>query len=230
MIGILPCAGKAERIYGLPKYLLPCPGGYLLKRHIEGMKAAGCSEVRIGTSLENDEIIFDYTDGAMSDVAVNRDTMTQTVQSMRMYSRGENILFGMPDTYFESPDVYKRLAGIIDSCDVLVAVCKARIGQYEQGGVVRLSSNDAIVLDVLDKPTITPADFKYIWGALAWKPSFWDCLSPEMSHVGYGLNVAIERGLSVLAIVIEGNFYDCGTPERYFEMIRNTTCDPLYHS
>lgn len=224
MIGILPCAGKSERIHGLPKYLLPVSDSYLLKMHVDGMKAAGCREVRIGTSLENDNIVFDYADGAMSDVAQHHDTMTQTVLSMRQYSRGEPVLFGMPDTYFDCHDVYNYLRNTLNisdvSVDVAVAVCRARPGQHQQGGMVRFSRNR--VLEVVDKPT--ESNFEYIWGAMAWRPVFWDCLKPAMPHVGYGLPVAIERGLNVRAVVCEGNFYDCGTPERYFEMIRATTC------
>ncbi len=219
MIGILPCAGYAERFMNLPKYLLPCPGGYLLERHIRDMKLH-CDGIAIGTNGLSH--LFLTRMGYKVFLARNRETMTQTVQSALMDASqmvGSDVLFGMPDTYFECRDVYQYLANTLKHCDVAVAVCKARPDQHSQGGMVGFSHN--VVTEVIDKPAET--SLEYIWGALAWKPAFWDCLEPDMPHVGYGLPVALERGLNVRAVVCEGGFWDCGTFERYVDMIKATT-------
>lgn len=220
MIGILPCAGTAARFDGLPKYLLPCPGGYLMQRHIDGMKAAGCKRVMVGArnSIQIGTL-NKYSPDTSNYIATNYDTMTQTVLSARDNTHDENILFGMPDTYFECPDVYQYLRNELDRADVALAVCRARPKQHLQGGMVSFSHNQ--VLEVVDKPEHTRLE--YIWGALAWRPVFWDCLKPDMPHVGYGLNVAIERGLNVRAVLCEGNYFDCGSFDRYAEMIRMIT-------
>lgn len=221
MIGILPCAGTAERFMNLPKYLLPCPGGYLLKCHVDAMDIAGCENVLIGKS-NNGALLKQYSPNTFNYYPKNHATMTQTVIASHKYPmvyKSHSVLFGMPDTYFEFRDVYRNLASTLDHCDIAVAVFKARPGQHTQGGMVSFSHN--IVTEVVDKPAET--SLQYIWGALAWKPAFWNCLTPDMPHVGYGLPVAIERGLIVRAVVCEGGFWDCGTPERYFEMIRMIT-------
>lgn len=229
MIGILPCAGEAKRIHGLPKYLLPVGDSYLLKQHIDGMKAAGCTGIGIGTNEDNLPILRMMGFQPNAYIATHHETMTQTVFSTLTdtLNYGDpipNALFGMPDTYFAtSPYSYLLPAIVSSKWDVAVAVCKARPDQHGQGGMVGFDENFQ-VNEVVDK--VDSTHLEYIWGAMAWKPTFWDCLSPDMPHVGYGLSAAIERGLKVRAVVIPGNFWDCGTPERYFEMIRATTCDP----
>jgi NDP-sugar pyrophosphorylase family protein len=228
MIGILPCAGEAKRIHGLPKYLLPCPpDDYLLNHHFTGMMDAGCDTVFMGANPENFSALTLQikSKDAVTYRADKYRTMTETVLWMKEHGNNiDSVLFGMPDTYFDSPTVYEQLAYLMKfENDVVVAVCKARPDQHKQGGMVRLDWNGR-VMEVIDKPETT--DIQYIWGAMAWSPSFWNCLTPDMPHIGYGLPVAIERGLKVQSIYIGGNFWDCGTPERYFEMIRATTCAP----
>lgn len=216
MIGLLPAAGNASRIYGLPKYLLPLPGGYLLQRHTNLMKDAGMSTIMVGTNPDNIGLIYDYVD---SDVFVylanQRETMTETVLSSGYQM--DAILFGMPDTYIEDVQVYQKLHDAIeDGADVAVALFKARPDQHQQGGMCRVANGR--IINVVDKPKQT--DLEYIWGALAWRPVFWDYLKPDDPHVGYALPRAIAAGLDVRAVMCEGNYWDCGTTERYFECIR----------
>lgn len=223
MIGILPAAGSATRIHGLPKYLLPVGDSYLLKRHVDLMRDES-NAVYIGASPENWELAYHYAPDAFLYPPIEYQTMTQTVLSYKeqLVSLGERlepVIFGMPDTFIEDDQVYAKLYRRLQACDVAVAVFRARPGQHTHGGMVSFSHNR--VTEVIDKPAET--NLQYIWGALAWKPAFWDCLTPDMPHVGYGLPVAIARGLDVRAVICEGGFWDCGTPEEYFECIRSLT-------
>lgn len=226
MIGILPCAGTAERFHNLPKFLLPCPGGYLLKRHVDAMKPH-CDNVEIPCNVDTAWLVEVYAKNVYPFEATHHETMTQSVLSViddDMYPERmleESIIFGMPDTYIEDENVYEKLAILLQSCDVALAAFKARPDQHRQGGMVAIDPLTYEVTEVVDKPDETALE--YIWGALAWKPAFWDCLLPEMQHVGYGLPVAIERGLDVRAVVCEGGFWDCGTFDRYVEMLKAVT-------
>jgi dTDP-glucose pyrophosphorylase len=227
LIGILPCAGTATRIHGLPKFLLPVPGGYLLQRHISGMRAAGCEQVLIGGNPNNLELLFDYGDGAWCYIAEPRETMTQTVLSLRDHIPDLNapILFSMPDTYIPNASVYQSLQSVLnDGAGVAVALFKARPGQHTQGGVCSILEGQ--VVGVIDKPETLPIGARHIWGALAWTPVFWQHLDPADPHVGYGLPRAIAAGLDVRAVVCDGGYWDCGTPERYFECIRSISTQP----
>ena len=42
-------------------------------------------------------------------------------------------------------------------------------------------------------------------------------------HVGYMFEAALAQGLEVRAIVSDTGYFDCGTPDEYFEMIRTAT-------
>lgn len=229
MIGILPAAGNATRIHGLPKFLLPIPDGYLLKRNIELMRWAKPRYVLVGSNPRNTGQISDYIDGnARVYCAENYETMTQTVLSAtrKLLSTSENvghsILFGLPDTYVEDDQCYAKLAAALADCDVAVATFGIREGQHIQGGMCRVLKNGS-VMGVEDKPSRFSELSPYIWGALAWKPTFWQYLKPDMPHVGYALMPAIEDGLEVKAHYMDGGFWDCGTFERYAELIRTIT-------
>lgn len=215
MIGILPAAGSASRLYGLPKWALPIPGGYLLDRHIDEMLAAGCEPIHVGANDNNYSLLREYAPTEEVYIAERYETMTQTVMSATRYN--DTVLFGMPDTYLPT-GVYQHLAkSIAVGADVAVAVFRARPGQHRHGGMCRVHRKTFQVLEVVDKPEET--DLMFIWGALAWQPAFWEYMQPNDPHVGYALPRAIADGLDVRAVNGEGGYYDCGTIEGYYEAL-----------
>lgn len=229
MIGLLPAAGSATRLYGLPKWALPIPDGYLLRRHVEQMLHADCSEVLVGSNPRNNDLLREFTDIHRTHIyaARNYTTMTETVLSAYGELQADEIddhfvLFGMPDTYWQVPHVYQILAAALAAgADVAAAVFRARAGQTN-GGMCRLELIDIRrrtykITEVVDKPEIT--DLEWIWGALAWKPAFWQYMQPTDPHVGYALPRAIDAGLDVRAVQCEGGYYDCGTIEGYYEAL-----------
>lgn len=224
-IGLLPAAGEALRIHGLPKWMLPTSDGYLLECHVTAMSAV-CSDVLIGSNPDNYGLLCQY---APLKAHVYRPrqyaTMTQTVLGARDSEyQDETFVLGMPDTVFDYEDVYRKLAHTVSaspySPQVAVAAFYARSGQHTQGGMLRVEDTGRVT-EVIDKPDET--DLAWIWGALAWQPAFWEYMHPDDPHVGYALPRAIAAGLDVRAVVCDGDFWDCGTPEHYFEMIRALT-------
>lgn len=227
MIGILPAAGTAARIYGLPKFLLPIPGSYLMRWHLDGLHAVGCAPVIISTSAANYLLLAQYVgDDAQVTIAGRHATMTQTVLSV--YDNGykdDAVLFAMPDTLWTDHYVLPYLTDAIhDGADVAVALFEARPGQHAQGGMCRVEGNQ--VTEVIDKATAPT--FPHIWGALAWRPTFWANLKPDDPHVGYALPRAIAAGQDVRAVLCAGEYHDCGTPDRYFACIRALDADYVY--
>lgn len=216
MIGILPAAGKAERMHGLPKFLLPIPDGYLLQRHI-GMMRKACNSIYIGANQYNRPMLHKYSDEASVYLAEPCDTMSETVLSAKYLGRGTNTLFGMPDTYIEDDQCYAKLAQALeDGADVAVARFHTRPEQRSKLGMLRLERGHKVI-EVIDKPAET--DLVFAWGALAWKPQFWEFLRPEDPHIGYALPRAIEANLRVWVSPMRGDFWDCGTPDEYFDLI-----------
>lgn len=225
MIGLLPAAGNAKRLYGLPKYLLPIENTFLMKRHCDLMTAAGCDLVAIGHQ-PNNTLIEQYVphDGKVFIPVLRYATMNQTLLSVHHWLTyaglcDDPILFGMPDTYFTEPTVYLCFDDLIDrpDVDVVVSLFEARPGQ-RNGGMCRLENG--LLTEVIDKPAET--DLTLIWGAMAWKPVFWDCVDPNEQHVGFALARAIERGLSIATVRFPGTFWDCGTSRDYFACIQET--------
>lgn len=228
MIGLLPAAGQATRMNGLPKYLLPIPGGLsnnLIEFHVYQMDLSGCKEVYIGASDSN----FRSLSSVMGEVATiynaaHHKTMSQTVMSARLdflYARDhydESVLFGMPDTYFEDKLAYYKLMDTLtEGAQVAVGLFRARPGQHTKVGMVYMDGEQ--ISDVIDKP-VHLGRLEWFWGVLAWQPLFWDCIKPEDPHIGYAIPRAITAGLDVRAVKMDGRYWDCGTPEEYFECIK----------
>lgn len=226
MIGIIPAAGTAERFGGLTKFLLPCTGDELLITRLHRLMHKVFVNFDTEFFLHPDNAdLFKRLCNPRNVRAVKTNTMTETVLNACSYS--EPVLFGMPDTYFEDEQAFVKLAAALDDggnrpgADVVLGVFRARHDQYSQGGMCKLDGD--VVYNVMDKMAEPRIGYDWIWGLMAWKPVFWDFLKPDMPHVGYGIMPAVHAGLDVRAVKLDGNYYDCGTPERYFEMIRATT-------
>lgn len=215
MIGIIPAAGRATRIHGIPKMLLPTPEGTLITTLIERMRPMG--QIIVGTRPQNYEAL-----AGMCNALVFRcetQTMSETVLHARQYMRDdEYVAFGMPDTYFEDGSAFAKLyAELKAGADVAVGVFETRPEQRRKLGMVEMTPGDEVVR-VLEKPEKT--DLRWAWGVLAWKPRFWQYIYPADPHVGYALPRALaSETLDIRAVRMEGGYWDCGTPGEYFDMI-----------
>lgn len=81
--------------------------------------------------------------------------------------------------------------------------------------------DDNFITDVIDKPAKTY--LRDAWGIIAWRPVFWPYIYPIDATVGDALTRAIRAGLPIRAVVMDGSYYDCGTPDEYFQLIREVT-------
>lgn len=221
MIGILPAAGRAERFHGIPKYLLPVGDTYLLKWHQEQMYAAGVDVVYVVGNRQNMGLISNHLLDKSRAIYVDTKTMTETVLKLADTVGDETVLFGMPDTYFvEGHNAYDAIATDIPDADVVLGTWQIRDSQRGKLGMVESEEDGITVKRVIDKDP--NCDLLWAWGIMFWKSSFWKHLKPDMPHVGYGVNPAIEDGLKVQYIPIAGDYWDCGTPDEYFSMIWNS--------
>lgn len=215
-IGIIPAAGYATRIHGLPKMLLPTPEGTLITSLIQRMERARC-QIIVGTRPSNYEALAGICNALVFKATTG--TMSETVLRARSFTHAPlRILFGMPDTYFEDDDAFIKLAAELDDgADVAVGVFQTRPEQRHKLGMIDLTPGNE-VLRVVDKPIET--DLTWAWGVLAWKPRFWEYIYEGDSHVGYAIPRALaSEKLDIRAVRMTGGFWDCGTPEEYFDMI-----------
>jgi dTDP-glucose pyrophosphorylase len=142
--------------------------------------------------------------------------MSQTVKLVERHAADQPVAFGMPDTWFDDDQAFVKLAAAISAgADVAVGVFRVRPGQHQRGGMVDLDGDT--VRDVIDKPE--SSGLAWIWGALAWRPAFWPLIDPLTPHVGYAIPRAIRAGLTVRGVQLRGPYFDCGTPDEYFDCI-----------
>ena len=217
IVGLIPCAGKAERLHGLPKYLLPLPDGYLLKNHQTRMLDAGIGIVGIALRPESIGMPHIVTGQILREMVVRRGlTMVDTLLECRWWAESDNVLMVMADTYFTpQPDLFNQMEKMLDSADVVLAVWQFQDTQRGKFGAVDLDGCD--VREVVDKDPLSPHQF--FWGAVAWKPTFWEYMKPEHAHLGIAINSAIAAGMRVRAVFADGSYFDCGTFEGYSELV-----------
>lgn len=224
MIGILPAAGHATRMMGLPKMLLPIPpNDTLIDRMRRQMERTIPRRIVIGSNGVTRALLESLEQHPVTTVYnAYTATMSETVLLAQRFAEAqERVLFGMPDTYIEDAGVWDKLnAALNDGADVAVGLFQTTPEMRHKRGMCRVDENAAVV-EVVDKPH--EADLFWAWGALAWKPVFWGCINPMHPHVGYAVQRAIDERLDVRGVPIcytARGFWDAGTPDEYFEMIR----------
>lgn len=224
MIGIIPAAGSATRMMGIPKMLLPVPryGLTLIDLTIMRMELADMSTPPV---IVSNGVILSLLEHHLGFSIVNRTTQTMSETVLMalhtwMQDRGDRVLFGMPDTYFDDAEAFVKLAAALDDgADVAVGLFHVRNSQRHKLGMCAFDPRTQQILQVIDKSNTTT--LSWAWGVLAWKPIFWEHIHAEAPHVGYALPRAIEAGLDVRAVRMDGEYFDCGTPDEYFECIEH---------
>lgn len=222
MIGIIPAAGKAERMLGLPKMLLPVPPQTtLIARMRDSIMALKPRKICIGSNGVNMALLEPFDRMQIRLYYAYTATMSETVlEAQRFTQSGERVLFGMPDTYVEDAAAFEKLSDALDGgADVAVGLFVTPDAWRHKRGMCRVEGDR--VVEVIDKPQDT--DLFWAWGVLAWRPVFWQSIDASDTTVGYALSRAIHAGLNVRAVTMDGYFYDCGTHDEYFRLIQKVT-------
>ena len=226
--GIIPAAGKASRIGGLDKFLLPTGDANLMHRLIALMALPTGAITIMFRYPYQCEMARNHWGYAMdiNCVADPCDTMSETVLEAHYSTDEFPVLFGMPDTYFEDAQAFTKLrAAIDDGADLAVGHFETRPEQRASLGICAMKDNGELykVVDKLPSNVHTRA-----WGVLAWRPSFWEHIDAATPHIGYAINPAIEAGLRVVPVAMDGRYWDCGTIDEYAHMLRATVLEKEY--
>ena len=137
MIGIVPAAGNATRLNGLPKMLLPIPDSTLFGETRRKMLICNIEHVVTGTRVGNLTFLQGLCDEKVELFEANTDTMSETVLRSRdhMPDPNEWVCFGMPDTYFDDENAFCKLHyALIHGADVAVGIFAARSEQHHKLG------------------------------------------------------------------------------------------------
>lgn len=218
--GILPVAGHATRIQGLPKYLLPVPGGYLLERMLSRMDVP-CF---IGGNPDNAALLERYKRPQDQVYQVASATMCETILTARPLVGDHNVLMGMPDTYWTDDSVFQSLTGYLNvgAMCVLAVWLVGPIMASRLGVCVPKDRYTALSLERIENklPQHLP---QLVWGAMAWTSEFWQYMQPEDVHPGVAVMRAVAQGIDIPLYLASGKYYDNGIPDSYFRCIRELT-------
>lgn len=224
--GIIPAGGKAERMGGAHKFLLPCTGHKsLLHKMIRDMLEV-MDRVVVLPSLDNYGVIEagigDINDPRLVIERVFGDTPNQAVGrlvNLAPYKVGSYLL-AMPDTYFTDSDVYSRMMVELDSVmntRMVVGVWHTEQKWLSKRGVVDYASTfvegSPVVAAVRDKPRQNPKKTGWAWGALSWKSGVNFLVSNDHNDTLSSFINRVVDGFSfgVRAVEATGRYFDLGT-------------------
>jgi hypothetical protein len=229
---IIPASGKAVRLGGLPKFLLPLPvaapkgapaRGFttLLDLHIAyGREFAEL--VIIATRPENVELIRPYlVPGHVELMALETETMAETVIRSTKACAFDETLVLMPDTYFTNGFAPAKMS-LLPGEHLSVAAWKVSPGQIGSVGQIGLLSENGrhFIQSHQDKdPT---SELPWVWGAMNLSKTARDLLEPENPHIGYVITRLLADNASATSLgarIFEGDYVDCGTAASYFRAV-----------
>ncbi len=223
--GIIPCAGTATRMGGLPKFLLPCGNGTLLNNTISHYRKHFIDKIYLGFSEKNMQY-YDLLDNSNCDLrsidVKNTNTMSETVIKMtENINTAKNYILFMPDTFFRLDNELVNMMKMLshDNYDLVVIVWKIRPEQYGKLGQCLIENGN--VVDIKDKDPM--CRYEYSWGVIGWNRSMTKYIDPLTPHVGFLINTALENNKKVGAVISNSIYYDCGTYNEYFQMVKNET-------
>ena len=215
---ILPAAGLASRMRGLPKFLLPANKQYesLLEIHLSALEK-NCDNIYLPTRPELAPIIksldFDFKNLQIIEMTTN--TMSETVLITIDATNSKNYTLIMPDTYFLGEKPYEQLLNYSDFCNL--SCWKIRDEQRGKLGEVAINNLNAVEKIVDKEPE---NGFEFAWGALSFSYKLKNYINIVDPHIGYAVKNAIEDNKKVNAFKVDGKYFDCGTPEEYVDLLK----------
>jgi hypothetical protein len=217
MNGILPAAGQASRMRGIPKFLLPCDEKYttLLEYHCE-MMLKKCELVWIPTRTEFVHLIESLklpTDRVVV-IPMNTASMTETVMRILGIAKADNFALTMPDTFFDLGQPLDYLDAKTEFVDL--GLIKIRDQQRGKLGQCEFDEKGRVT-KIVDKDY--NCDIPFAWGALTFSRNLEKFMNSNQPHIGYAISQSIVDGCEVSSKIIPGNYYDCGTPSEYLSLL-----------
>ena len=229
MLGILPCAGTASRLFNIPKFMLPtkkeqCP---LIVYWINLLINIKCKKIIIGvsetTKIFIDNIIkYNLDDNIKDNIYVklvgNTNTMNETIIECVKDETYDIAIMGMPDTYISSLS-HILLENIIQNKNINIGCYLWNIRDTQLGKIGQCNIDDNFIIDIIDKDTT--CNYNYGWGVVVFTPEFEKYIYKEELHIGYSMKNYIknENGKIIYQIMNDGLYFDCGTIIGYTEYL-----------
>jgi glucose-1-phosphate thymidylyltransferase len=210
VVGVLPAAGRAERLQPLTgsKELLEVGRRPVLEYAVERMRAAAADEIRLVTRPDKTDVRAHAHALGLTVVEAEPVTLAESILAGAVGLEAEDVaLIGLPDSIWQPVDGFAQLMrALTPGADVVLGVFRS--SEPERGDVVELGS-DGVVRAVAVKPR-EPAG-NIVWGAVAARAG---CLAGLRSRGEPGdLFDELARSGRALAVRFAGEFIDIGTKE-----------------
>ncbi len=216
-LGLLPAAGTATRMSGLPKFLLPISEAHqcLLTYHVDLM-APHVDRIIVPTRSEWVSLLQSFEFGPQVEImSMQTQTMAETVKKSLDGRDYASCVLGMPDTYFVGGNPYRDL-GEHPRGDVSLAVFATGPDQSGKVGSVAMD-NEGTVFDHADKDP--DKDFGAHWGVMEFSSEVEHFLDPGAATGGYLITEALKRSMTVRGYMADYRYFDCGTLSEYAECL-----------
>lgn len=229
--GLIAAAGNAGRIGGIPKFLLPLKENKnLLMNSFNWLDNSGVHNYILSTN-ENFIPILKQLDGLdaylnTEDIqVVKTKTMNETINLMltsKTFSKDDIFISIMPDTYITNVNLGNEMVSLLQSKSELSAVAGLfKIKHYQKGKLGQCKIENGLIKNLIDKDP--SCDYEYSWGALAWKLDYLPYIYDSDLSIGFSINRAIESGKKVGYIKSDAEYFDCGTVDEYWKLIKKLT-------
>jgi glucose-1-phosphate thymidylyltransferase len=244
IIGLIPAAGHASRLGGLPCSKEMVPIGFA--QGLDGLRAKSSGiilleNMRRAGIVSAFMVILDgkwdiprcLGDGSLVDMRVAYVMRglpygpPYSLDQTYPFVRDAIVAFGFPDILVRPLDSYMRLRELAErsAADVVLGLYPAHNPQIMD--MVELDERRR-VLRFHIKPNRT--SLQYAWINAIWSPAFTEFLHgyivanpapPQEVTVGHVLQAAIEKGLTVVGVPFpDGAYLDIGTPLQLAEVLR----------
>jgi len=192
----------------MSKEILPIRGRPVMDYLIERMRAAPCSELRVVTRPDKEDVTrHAESQGAVVVHAHPQSVSESLLAGMRGLAPTDIVLFGFPDTIWEPVDGYRSLVGAIEMGYDL-ALGLFRTDEPERADVVRFS--DSWLITAVEVKWENPSS-NWVWGCGAARVQALEGVGSEREPGVYFDRYCKER--DVIGVWLSDSIVDIGTKE-----------------
>jgi len=218
MIHIIPAAGKASRIGGIPKFLLPIgEKKFLLDFHINSINLEKNNFTKVIATSEEFYTTIKKLDYNADLLKVNTKTMNETVlKVLEKYPNENDFLLTMPDTYFFDLNLINKMFQLFHE-DVSGTLGLWNIKENQIGKLGQCKIDQHYVTDIQDKNI--NCNYNLFWGAIMWKRKINKYIMKKQQNIGFMVENAIKNRHKFNYSIAKKDYYDCGTFLTYKSLI-----------
>ena len=217
IIGIVPACGNATRMGGVAKFNLKISknNDTLISWHVKS-QLEYCDKVIILVKKEHEGLLDIFKNNNKIIILVEQtSSMSETILKATKKFYADEYVVGMPDTFVIGDNPYKEIITNNINSDLNLGVFKIKDSQ--KGKLGQINIINGLVVDCIDKNI--NCNYKYCWGFLKFNRSILKLIDKKTPHVGYVINPAIKKKLLVMASIVDGEYFDCGTQAEYEELL-----------